>query len=150
VDPSCKAIADDYRIPFYQDLEEMLKREQPDGAIIATPNTMHLANAEVCAKNAVNMLIEKPIADSLDEAYRIIELAENAEIQLVIGQHRRHSPHVQQARSIVQGGSLGKLVAVSVLWTLRKPDDYFEITWRRSKPGGGPALINLIHETCLD
>ena len=146
VDPGCRALADDYGVPFYQDLEKMLKREQPDGAIIATPNPLHLANAEVCAKNSVNMLIEKPIADSLEEAYRIIELAEDAEIQLVIGQHRRHSLLIQQARSIVQGGSLGKLVAVSVLWTLRKPDDYFEITWRRSKPGGGPALLNLIHE----
>jgi len=146
VDPNCRAIADDHKVPFYQDLNEMLKREQPDGAIISTPNHLHRANAEVCAKYAVNMLIEKPIADSLEEAYRIIELAENAEIQLVIGQHRRHSPLIQQTRSIVQGGSLGKLVAVSVLWMLRKPDDYFETTWRRSKPGGGPALINLIHE----
>ena len=146
VDPNCRAIADAHRVPFYQDLEEMLKREQPDGAIIATPNPLHRTNAEVCAKYAVNMLMEKPIADSLEEAYRIIELAENAEIQLVIGQHRRHSPLIQKARSIIQGGSIGKLVAVSVLWTLRKPDDYFEITWRRTKPGGGPALINLIHE----
>lgn len=146
VDPNCRAIADDHRVPFYQDLDEMLKREQPDGAIIATPNSLHRANADVCARYAINMLIEKPIADSLEDAYHIVELAENAEIQLVVGHHRRHSPLVQQARSIVQGGTLGRLAAVSALWTLRKPDDYFEITWRRSRPGGGPALINLIHE----
>jgi len=72
--------------------------------------------------------------------------AENADVQHIVGHHRRHNPIVQQVRSVVQSGSLGKLVAVSDLWTLRKPYDYFEITWRRSQPGGGPTLSNLIHE----
>lgn len=71
-----------------KDLDEMLKREQPDGAIIATPNHLHLANAEVCTKFSVNMLVEKPIADSLKDAYRIIELAKDVEIQLVVGCRR--------------------------------------------------------------
>jgi predicted dehydrogenase len=92
------------------------------------------------------VLVEKPIADTLEDAQRIVALATEAGVQLLVGHHRRYNPLVQQARSIVRGGLLGKLVGVSVLWTLRKPDDYFEVTWRRSRPGGGPALINLIHD----
>jgi len=92
------------------------------------------------------MLIEKPIADTLENAYRIIQLAQVAGVQILVGHHRRHSPLVQQARTIVQSGDLGKLVGVSVLWTLLKPDDYFCATWRQTRPGGGPALINLIHD----
>lgn len=146
VDPGREKLAIDINVPFYLDLDEMLDRERPDGAIIATPTHTHLANAEICARHAVNILVEKPIADSLEDAYRMIELAEEAGVKLLVGHHRRHNPLVQRTRSMVQNGFLGKLVAVSVLWTLRKPDDYFEISWRRSRPGGGPALINLIHD----
>ena len=46
----------------------------------------------------------------------------------------------------MKGGALGKLVAVSMLWALLKPADYFDVEWRRRRPGGGPTLINLIHE----
>jgi len=146
VDPSREALAAEFNVPFYQNVDEMLDRERPDGAIIATPNRLHLVAAEACARHSVHMLVEKPIADTLEDAHRIVNLAEETGVQLLVGHHRRHNPLIQQTRSIVQGGSLGKLVGVSVLWTLRKPDDYFEVTWRRSRPGGGPALINLIHD----
>jgi predicted dehydrogenase len=146
VDPSREALAAEFNVPFYQNVDEMLDRERPDGAIIATPNRLHLVAAEACARHSVHMLVEKPIADTLEDAHRIVNLAEEAGVQLLVGHHRRHNPLIQQARSIVQGGSLGKVVGVSALWTLRKPDEYYEVTWRRSRPGGGPALINLTHD----
>ena len=49
---------------------------------------------------------------------------------------------------LLAAGSLGRLVAVSGIWCVRKPDDYFLPAWRRA-PGGGPVLINLIHEIDL-
>jgi predicted dehydrogenase len=50
---------------------------------------------------------------------------------------------------MLQEGRIGELVAVSALWGVRKPDDYFEAAWRRSE-GGGPVLLNLIHDIdCL-
>jgi len=146
VDPNRETLAGDFNVPFYQNIDEMLDCERPAGAIVATPNQLHLAAAEACARHSVHMLVEKPIADTLADAERIVNLAKEAGVQLLVGHHRRHNPFVQQTRSIVQGGALGKLVGVSVLWTLRKPDDYFDVPWRRSHPGGGPALINLIHD----
>ena len=51
---------------------------------------------------------------------------------------------------MVQVGALGRLVGVSALWTLLKLDEYYEVDWRCRRPGGGPVLINLIHELdCL-
>ena len=146
VDPSRGPIAEAINVPFYQDIEELLERQQPEGAIISTPNGDHASVAEVCARRSVHVLIEKPIADSMDAAQRIVKAAEDTGIQVLVGHHRRHSPFIREARSIVRGGTLGKLVAVSMFWTLLKPDDYFEVDWRRRRPGGGPTLINLIHE----
>ena len=98
------------------------------------------------AKHSVHLLIEKPIADTLEQAHRILKVADEAGIRILVGHHRRHNLLINKARSLVQGGAIGKLVAVSVLWTLLKPADYYRVEWRCRRPGGGPTLINLIHE----
>ena len=146
VDAGRKSVAKALNVPFYQDLEALLEREKPHGAIIATPNGRHAAAAEICARHSVHLLIEKPLADRLNDAQRIIEAADETGIQLLVGHHRRYNPFIQQAKAVVKGGTLGKLVAVSVLWTLLKPAEYYEVDWRCKQPGGGPALINLIHD----
>ena len=146
VDPGRKAVADALGAPFYGSAEELIEREQPSGAIIATPNAHHAGVAEICAKRSVHVLIEKPIAATLGQAQRIIETASTCGIQVLVGHHRRHNPLTRKARELVRGGTLGRLVGVSVLWALLKPDEYFEVGWRRKRPGGGPLLINLIHD----
>lgn len=146
IESSRRSIAEEFNVPFYQDIEELLERERPEGAIIATPNGLHAAVAEVCAKQSVHVLIEKPIADTLDEAHRIVEVADDNGIRVLVGHHRRHNPLIKEARSIIKGGALGKLVAVSMLWALLKPAEYYEVDWRCRRPGGGPTIINLIHE----
>ena len=146
VDSARSSLAEEFNVPFYQDIEELLERERPQGAIIATPNGSHAALTEVCARRSVHVLIEKPIADSLDGAQRIVKVADETGIRVLVGHHRRHSPLIQKARSIIQSGALGKLVAVSMLWALMKPAEYYEVDWRCERPGGGPTFINLIHE----
>jgi predicted dehydrogenase len=125
--------------------EEMLDKVKPDGAIIATPNALHVPAGLACVARRVPMLVEKPIADTVEASRRLVRAAEAAQVPLLVGHHRRHNPMIEKARDIVQGGGIGRLTAVSALWLLRKPDDYFETAWRR-EPGGGPLLINLIHD----
>ena len=67
----------------------------------------------------------------------------------VLTRHHRNylSPIITTARGIVRSGVLGSIVAVTGTALFHKPDDYFEVGggWRR-QPGGGPILLNLIHE----
>jgi len=91
------------------------------------------------------VLVEKPIADSVEEALRLVAAADQARVPLLVGHHRRHNPLIEKAREMVQGGALGRLAAVSALWLLQKPPEYFDVPWRR-EPGGGPLLINTIHD----
>ena len=66
--------------------------------------------------------------------------------KVLVGHHRAHSPILAKARAIVQQGTLGSLVAAMGSAMFYKPDHYFdEGPWRR-QPGGGPILINMIHE----
>lgn len=146
VDSRLKPVAERFDAPFYQDLEALLAERRPEGVIIATPNGTHSAVAEACTRNGMDMLIEKPIANTVAEARQIVQSAEDAGCQVLVGHHRRHNPLIQEARSIVQGDTLGRLIAASMMWALLKPADWYEVDWRCRRPSGGPVMINLIHE----
>lgn len=144
--PAVAGLACDCGVPAYQSLTEMFGVKCPDAVIVATPNVLHAQNGIDCVRNGVPVLVEKPIADSLDNAKRLVDAAERAQIPLLVGHHRRHSPILAKAREIVREGRLGRLVAVTGSAMFYKPDHYFVAgPWRR-EPGGGPILLNMVHE----
>ena len=149
IDKRVNSIAERYKVPFYNELEELLLAQRPDGVIIAVPNSQHQAVARLCAKYKVHMLIEKPIADSIESAEQITEIVESERVHVLIGHHRRHSSLVKKTKDLINDNDFGKLIGVSMLWALYKPEGYFGVDWKRKKPGGGPLLINLIHELDL-
>ncbi|UFN47687.1 Gfo/Idh/MocA family oxidoreductase [Roseomonas sp. OT10] len=132
-------------VPHFREAEAMLDTVRPDGAVIATPNALHVPGARACIDRGVAMLIEKPIADDLDAAAAVAEAAERADVPLLVGHFRRHNPVMGAARRLIREGRLGRLVAVSADSLVLKPDPYFDIAWRR-EAGGGPVLINLVHD----
>jgi len=146
VDPQRGGLAQEFGVPFYADAEDCLARQRPDGVILATPNAEHWAGVALCARHGAHVLIEKPIADTLESAQRIAQTAKESGIRVLVGHHRRHNPLIRETHALIHGGAIGKLIAVSVMWTVYKPTEYFDVTWRRLRPGGGPTLINLIHE----
>ncbi len=132
-------------LPHFAGLEEMLEAVAPEGVINATPNNLHVPLSLDCIRRGIPVLVEKPIADSLEGALALAEASEASGVPVLVGHHRRYNPVTRAARDIVSSGELGKLRAVSACWLLRKPDDYFDVAWRR-EAGGGPVLINLIHD----
>lgn len=146
IDPAQRHLADFYGIPFTQEVSALLEHTQPEGVIIATPNAHHVSAAFPCIARGIPLLIEKPIADTVENALQLVVTAEQQAVPILVGHHRRHNPLIQHTHTLLHEGTIGKLVAVSVHWLLKKPDDYFAVPWRQQRPGGGPALINLIHD----
>lgn len=144
--PSGRAVADEAGVPYFQDLSGLLAAGRPDGVIIGTPNALHVDQALECLAAGVPALIEKPVAHTLAEGERLARAVEGAGVPFLVGHHRAHSPIMALARETVRSGRLGRLVAVTGSAMFCKPDEYFtEAPWRRA-PGGGPVLINMIHE----
>ena len=123
----------------------MLDEVTPEGVIIATPNDLHVPLSLTCVERGIPVLVEKPVADTVEAARSLAKASESAGVPVLVGHHRRHSPIIRKARKIVQSGALGELVALSALFLVHKPDGYFQAAWRR-RAGGGPVLINLIHD----
>jgi predicted dehydrogenase len=148
VDPSPAAQAHAARagVPLYASLADLFRDDRPDGIVLATPNALHVPQALECIVRGVPTLLEKPIAPTVAEAEALVRAAEAADARLLIGHHRAHSPIMAKAKAVIDSGQLGRLVGVMGSATFFKPDQYFaDAPWRR-EPGGGPILINMIHE----
>lgn len=147
IDVKKEEIARQWGVKFYPSYEEMIEEERLDGVVIAVPNELHLSVGRICAEKKLHLLVEKPIASNLSDADLIIEAAKKNKVHLLIGHHRRYNPLIEVLRESIRGGSIGRLVGVVIFWALYKPSDYFKgsFAWRAAK-GGGPILINLIHE----
>jgi predicted dehydrogenase len=147
VDPAPDAadVAAKAGAPLVASLADVLK-QRPDGIILATPNRLHVEQGLACIAAGVPALIEKPLADNIGDGERLCEAAERVKVKLLTGHHRQHNPIMSRAVEIVKSGRLGRLVAVVGTEMFCKPDQYFEDgPWRRQL-GGGPLLINMVHE----
>jgi predicted dehydrogenase len=145
--PAGPELAEKFNVSLYRSLAELLETGKPDGVVLATPNQLHVAGGLECVAAGVPVLVEKPIGDTVEGATRLVEAGEAAGVPVLTGHHRNYSPIMAKAREIVHSGVLGPIVAVVGTSLFYKPDDYFDAGggWRR-QPGGGPILINLIHE----
>jgi predicted dehydrogenase len=145
--PAAQEVADKFGVPLYGSLAELFETDKPDGVILATPNQLHVDGGLECVAAGLPVIVEKPVGDTVDGATRLVEAAEAAGVPLLTGHHRNYSAIMARAREIVQSGVLGSIVAVVGTAMFYKPDDYFDAGggWRR-QAGGGPILLNLIHE----
>lgn len=116
-----------------------------DGVILATPNRLHAAAAVSCIARGLPVLIEKPLSDSVAGGQSILAAERKYGTPVLVGHHRRHNPLIAKAQEIVRSGAIGRVTAIAGLTLFLKPDAYFDVAWRR-EAGGGPVLINLIHD----
>jgi len=133
-------------VPLFHDLEDCLTALGPSGVVISSPNQFHYDQAVLCVERDVPVLIEKPITATYEDAARLADLVEHSKARAIVGHHRAHSPLMATAKAVIEEGRLGRLVAIQGSAIFYKPPEYFDAgPWRR-EPGGGPILINLIHE----
>lgn len=146
--PAAAELARSVGVPCFADHRALLAETKPRGVVVATPNATHARITIECLEHGAAVLVEKPIADTLQDGRRICEASRATGLPVLVGHQRRHNPIMRRARAIVAGGTLGRPVSATVMCTWLKPHDYFDVTWRRQQ-GGGPILINLIHDIDL-
>lgn len=148
VDPSpgARALAVQLDVPLFASLAELIAADRSDAVVLATPNALHVPQALACLDAGLPVLVEKPVAPTVAEAETLVRRAEASGLPVLVGHHRAHSPIMAKAREVIASGQLGRLVGVMGSAAFYKPDHYFADGPWRCEPGGGPILINLIHE----
>ena len=146
-DPNAEVreLAQQNGVAFYAETADMLAQAKPDGVLVCTPTEHHVQPVLAVLEAGAHVLVEKPIAATLEAAETIIEAANKASRHVLVGHHRRYYSVVQHTRELLQNGELGTLIGVSGQWATRKADAYFEPDWRQLR-SSGPVLTNLIHE----
>lgn len=133
-------------VPLFHDYKQLLNEVDIDGVIIALPTQLHLEAVKLCAKKQIDVLVEKPIASTVQEGKQMIKIAREADIQLLVGHHRRFSSKVTYLKDLLTKETIGNLIGITMFFTLAKDLDYFKIPWRISPTSGGPILINVAHD----
>jgi predicted dehydrogenase len=144
--PAARAVAEGAGVPLFATLDALFAATGVDGVVVASPNRCHVEQALQCIERGVAVLVEKPLADTVAEGERLAAAVAATGARVLVGHHRAHNPILRRAKALIDEGRLGRVVAVMGSAVFFKPAHYFEEgPWRR-EPGGGPILINMIHE----
>lgn len=107
-----QSIGEKYSVPGYADYRRMLSVEKPDAVSIVVPTATHEEVALAAMEAGVHLLIEKPIAATVDEGRRIIQRAKELERVLMVGHIVRFNPAMQELKKKLQAGELGRIFQV--------------------------------------
>jgi len=107
-------IANRYNTKGYTDFRQMLDEQQPDIVTIAVPTSHHLEIALEAIRRGIHLLIEKPIAFSVEEGNQIIAAAEDAGVKLTVGHIERFNPAVIALKQHLANHELGHVFQVDV------------------------------------
>jgi predicted dehydrogenase len=127
-------------------MKDALANEGIDAVIICSPNHVHFDQTLHCITHGLPVLVEKPLTDTLESASRLVDAAEKCNTPVLVGHHRTYSPLLEVAQSFLSSKSFGRPVALQGTALFYKPEDYYKAGEWRTRKGGGPILINLIHE----
>ncbi len=107
-----KELAKKYGTIPYADYRD-LARENLDAVDIAVPTSLHREVALEFINQGTSVLVEKPIADTIENAKAIIKAAEEKGVTLMVGHIERFNPAVLKLRELIERGELGKVVTIS-------------------------------------
>ena len=127
----------------YTDYKQKLEKEKPELVAIATESGKHAHIALDCIEAGCNLIIEKPIALSLEDAEAIIKKAEQKGVKVCVCYQNRFNKSIQKIREAVEEGRFGRLLygTAHIRWN-RGEDYYKQAKWRGTWEQDGGALMN--------
>jgi len=95
-------------VSVYERLDHLLEGERLDAVVIASSTSAHVDNVEACARAGLHVLCEKPLALDLESNDRAVEAARSAGVSLMVGHVRRFDDGYQEAKHIIDSGTIGR------------------------------------------
>ncbi|MBV9325338.1 MAG: Gfo/Idh/MocA family oxidoreductase [Chloroflexi bacterium] len=130
----------------YDNPEALCASPDVDLVYICTPNYLHAEHAILAAEHRKHVLVEKPMAISVDECTRMIAAAERNAVQLMTGHAHSYDPPIRLMRDLVRGGELGALVMLQT-WNFTDLMYRSRAAWELdTSQGGGVVFIQGPHQ----
>lgn len=112
-DHALEKFRQDFGGETYKSVEDLCKSPSVDVVYIATPPELHCEQAMIAAAHGKHMIVEKPLALSLEECEAMSTVAEKHGVKLLAGHTHSFDAPIRKMREIVRGGDLGKLVSIN-------------------------------------
>lgn len=137
---TCEKAKKETGVNVYQNYEEMLEKEEIDVVDIVVPNILHHQVAISCLKRNKHILLEKPMALTLDECDEIIEEAKKRNRIAYIGFEARLSSLWGKTKEMIEQGKIGKVLVVNIE-LFRRPYRLGSQGWRFQKDKVGSWIL---------
>jgi phthalate 4,5-cis-dihydrodiol dehydrogenase len=133
--------AADFSGTSYATVAELCADPAVEAIYIATPHQYHAQHAVLAAQHGKHLLIEKPMALTLDDCVKIIDAADRAGVHVVVGHSHSFDAPVMRLRALIEGGNFGRVCMINAI-------NYTDYLYRPRRPEeldtslGGGAMFN--------
>ena len=141
IESRARHFASEYCATPYTDYRDVLDRPDIDIVNVCVPSGLHKTVGVDVAASGKNLLVEKPISLTLEDADALIEAAANAGVKLGVVLQNRFNPPMKDVRQLIDEGLLGKLLLGNATVRWYRPQEYYMDTWHGTwaMDGGGAA-----------
>ena len=135
-------IADKFNIKErYKDHTGLLEKSDVNTVIIATPTNSHKDVAIACLKANKDVLVEKPLARTYNEAKLIVDAAKKHKRKIMVGMNLRYRPDAMILKSLLSSGEIGEPFYIKCGWLRRQSSSQKWFT--QKEESGGGVIIDL-------
>ena len=138
-----RAVGERWGVPWTNQLEELLERDDLDAVTIASPSGLHPAQALAALRSGRHVVVEKPIALSVADADAIVREGQARGLTVATISQRRFEPVVRALQAAVASGALGRISLVIAEGLYHRPQAYYDSApWRGTRDLDGGVLMN--------
>src|SRR5262245_7897797 len=149
MDPSSRpreAFARQFNAPVYSDFYDLCRDPSVEAIYISSPHRFHASQAVEAIEQGKHVLVEKPLALTLEECDEVVAAADRSGLHLIVGHTHAFDPNIREMHRIIESGELGRLgmiLAFNYNDFLLRPhrSDEFD-----SERGGGIAFNQVAHQ----
>lgn len=140
-----KELSNLYGVPYFINYLELLKNSSAEIICICTPHGLHAEMAINAAKHQKHILVEKPMALSVEDCQAMIKAAQENNVKIFVVKQNRYNTPIALTKKAIDEGKLGKIFMVqcNVMWN-RHQEYYHSSDWRGSKKLEGGALYTQV------
>ncbi len=134
---------EEYQVPGYSNIDELLASEKLDLVTLCTPSGMHASQTIKAAKAGINVITEKPMATKWEDGLAMVRACDDAGVKLFVVKQNRRNSTMQLLKRAVSEKRFGKIymVQLNVFWT--RPQEYYDrAKWSGTWEMDGGAFMN--------
>jgi predicted dehydrogenase len=142
-----QAIMDQYEVPrHYVDYREMLEQERPDFVDVITPPETHLEMCRIAGQMGIDVICQKPLAPTFEDARQLVEDARTAGIRLMVHENFRFQPWHREIKRLLSAGTIGRRLH-SLTFRMRMGDGWGDDAYLDRQPYFRTMPRLLVYET---